>query len=324
MIIGSTPVTLVKAGGGALYSNNGFWHSGDTYILGGTLFFPAGTTMRGGDYSGKIVLGTGASFQYHSAANQILRGVISGAGTLTKANEVGATLTLYGTNTYTGTTAVSVGTLIINGSGVSPLVVTGGKMVLNGTSTGNASVNAATFQVNGVLNGTVGVTNSVVTVGAAGVLNGSLEAGANCAVTLSNLVSGSVSVLGTNFVMNGIVGGSLTIASNVVMQANGQVTNNTTMSFAKYTATIKDDLGGCTRLQTFGTLTLTGATLTLSDPGANLVKSGQVPYVLMKYGSRVGEFASVTSDRNTKITYDDVAGEVRIQYHPRGTMVRIF
>jgi fibronectin-binding autotransporter adhesin len=327
---GSTPMTLVKAGSGTVGFNGYANYSGDTYILGGTLLFPAGSTLRGGNYSGRMVIASGATFQFSSAAaNQIMRGVISGAGNVSKADS-NSTLTFYGTNTYTGITTVGWtgapgGTLIINGSGVSPLVVqNSGKVVLNGTSTGYASVNAATLQVNGVLNGVVGATNSVVTIGAAGVLNGSLVAGTNCAVTVSNLVSGSVSVLGTNFLMNGIVGGSLTIASNVLIQANGQVTNNTTMSFAKYTATIKDALGDCTRLTTGGTLTLTGATLTLSDPGANLVTRGPAGYVLMKYGSRVGVFATVISDRNTKITYDDALGEVRIQYQPRGTMVRIF
>jgi autotransporter-associated beta strand protein len=319
---GSSPVTLVKAGAGMLQSNGGYNHTGDTFILGGTLRFPAASQLRGGDYSGRLVIEAGALFDLRSTANQILRGVISGNGNLFKG--AASTLTLTGTNSYAGLTTVSGGTLNIDGIGVSPLVVSGGKVTVNGTSTGGASVNAATLEVNGVLNGNVGATNSAVTVGAAGVLNGSLVAGTNCSVTLSNLVSGSVSVLGTNFVMNGSVGGSLTIASNAMMSADGQVAGNTIMSGAKYTATIKDALGDCTRLTTLGTLNLTGATLTLSDPGANLVTRGPAGYVLMKYGSRIGEFASVTSDSNTKVTYDDAAGEIRIQYQPRGTMIRIF
>jgi autotransporter-associated beta strand protein len=320
---GSSPLTLVKAGAGLLAFNNGVNYTGDTFILGGALSFPAGSQLRGGDYSGRIVLGTGGSFSYGSAASQILRGVISGAGSMSKSDPNG-TLTLYGTNTYSGNTSVSAGRLNINGSGMSPLVLTGGSVVLNGTSSGDASVKTATLEVNGVLNGTVSApTNSVVTIGAAGLLNGSLVAGTNCAVTVSGTVSGSVSVLGTNCVMNGTVGGSLTIASNALIRANGQVAGNTIMSGAKYAATLLDDQGGCTLLQTVGALNLTGATLTLADPGANLVKRGPAGYVLMTYGSRTGVFASVTSDRNTKITYDDALGEVRVHYLASGTMIRV-
>ena len=60
---------------------------------GGGVISPTGTTMTGGTISG----------------------IVGGAGGLTKNNATSGTLS--GANTYTGTTAVNNGTLLVNGNG---------------------------------------------------------------------------------------------------------------------------------------------------------------------------------------------------------------
>jgi len=72
--------------------------------------------LGAGNYANTINLSATpwAIFNYASSANQILSGVISGAGTLTKSGS--GTLTLSGANTYSGATTVNGGLLKVNGS----------------------------------------------------------------------------------------------------------------------------------------------------------------------------------------------------------------
>jgi len=100
---------LVQDGTGTttLSANNSY--SGATTISAGTLEIGAAGRLGGGSYSGNIIK-TGA-FIMGSNSNQTLSGVISGNGALTKAGS--GTLTLSGSNSYTGPTSLNTGTVVI-------------------------------------------------------------------------------------------------------------------------------------------------------------------------------------------------------------------
>ena len=85
-----------------------------------------------------------------------LKGVISGAGGLI-ANHPLVTVTLSGVNTYTGTTDIALGGLIINGSLASLLLTAASGTMLNGTGTVQAAVmnSGSTLKIGGSVPGTM-------------------------------------------------------------------------------------------------------------------------------------------------------------------------
>ncbi len=100
--------------------------------------------------AGSVTLGTGGALTVNSIAATTFSGVISGDGSFTKSNS--ATLTLTGANTFTGTTAVSGGTLEAAGAGTlgatsAVTVNTGGTLLLSGA--GNRVNDSAAFTMNG-------------------------------------------------------------------------------------------------------------------------------------------------------------------------------
>lgn len=100
---------------GAVTSTSGVFH------LNNTLNAPAGLTVSGGTFDGAGTLN--GALNYTSSSSTIFGGIIEGTGSLTKAGT--STLTLTWSNTYTGATTVTAGTLQIGD---------GSNGVLNGTS----------------------------------------------------------------------------------------------------------------------------------------------------------------------------------------------
>lgn len=96
-------------------------HTGGTTINGGTL--QIGTGGTGGSISGDIT--NNATLRFSGSAASSVGGTISGTGSLTK--DGNGTLTLNGDNSYGGTTTVSGGKLVVNGSlGSSPVFLNSG------------------------------------------------------------------------------------------------------------------------------------------------------------------------------------------------------
>jgi autotransporter-associated beta strand protein len=134
-------ISVTKVDGGLWILSGTNTYSGTTTISGGILEISGAGVLGNGAYSGSIANST--TFRCNSTATQTLRGVISGAGVLTKGST--GTLTLSGDNTYSGATTVGGGTLIC---------------------AGNSTCSGATIVTNGLLMGVVGgsCSNSTVTV----------------------------------------------------------------------------------------------------------------------------------------------------------------
>ena len=132
---GASAANLVKAGSGTLTLSGANTYTGTTTINAGDLTVSgslhdstAVTIASGADYNvnasdtvasiegaGNIVIASSQTLTAGDGNDKTLSGVISGAGNYIKAGS--GTQTLSASNTYTGTTQVSAGTLTVSGSG---------------------------------------------------------------------------------------------------------------------------------------------------------------------------------------------------------------
>ena len=114
-------LALIKAGVGTLTLSAINTFTGDTTISAGDVVIGTAGQLGSGSYGGAISIASGSSLSFASSANQTLSGVISGNGDVEKVTSTTSTLTLSGTNTYTGGTSVSAGYLKSgSSSGASP------------------------------------------------------------------------------------------------------------------------------------------------------------------------------------------------------------
>ena len=139
------PGTITKNGTGKVTLTGANVDTSAWAINDGTLEIGGSGVLQSGSYAGAIA--NSGTFEYNSTAAQTMSGVISGTGALVKGNS--GTLTLSGTNTYTGTTTVDTGTLIIDGIQSS---ATGAMTInVNGTLAGSGTIGASLLTVNGVI-----------------------------------------------------------------------------------------------------------------------------------------------------------------------------
>ena len=161
-----TSGALSKTGNGTVTLSGNNTHTGGTTVSAGTLAVDSANalgsgsvTLAGGSLDVKsqtvakdITLTANSSV---AGTNGTITGIISGDSTLTK---VGAgTLTLSGTNTFTGGTEINAGTLQVTGSIVGSVVVSEG-----GALAGSGAVGAITVETGGTIGaGDVGVVGSL-------------------------------------------------------------------------------------------------------------------------------------------------------------------
>lgn len=119
---------VTKTGAGTLTLNaagNNFANIATTplTISQGTIAFTGAANLNSGAYASPI--SNSGALLYSSSANQTFSGAITGTGSLTKDTSTTSTLTLSGTNNYSGPTTLSSGTLAFTGNSTIGSLTTG-------------------------------------------------------------------------------------------------------------------------------------------------------------------------------------------------------
>ena len=226
-------IRFSKSGAGTLRftgASNIFRHSND-YINGGVLEIAGAGTVNAGTSSLNIAIATDALFRWNSSATQTMNNLIYGGGGVT----VNAgTLTLTGTNTYTGLTTVSAGTLTLGHASdtlAGAVTVSGGTLnVANPDTVGAVMLSSGTISGSGTLTGTSYSLTDSGTISA--VLTGSVpltKTGAGTA-TLSNAntYSGATTVSNGKLLVNNTTGsgtgtGAVTVSSGGTLGGTGAI-----------------------------------------------------------------------------------------------------
>jgi fibronectin-binding autotransporter adhesin len=333
---------ITKTGQGSLTLAGANTFTGGVTINNGTLLLgssSSGSVTAGPVGTGSLTLGNGTKLGIAASAgpvaianavsldpgastnvtvdtangNLTLSGVVSGAASLTKT--AANTLTLNGTNTYTGAT-------IVNGGAVSVSSLANG-----GTNSGiGASSNAA---ANLVLNGgglaytgSSATTNRLFTLGTNG--GGFSVTGANTALTLSN--TGSVALDGTNaartlkfaidqststLAFAPVVGDNGTGKTSLVKEGSGKLNLNSANTYTGSTwikaGTL--NLGTSTALSDLTAVIVdSGASLTAHDIG---VRAGSIAGAgtIALAGPSTGVVSLTTGGDNTSTTFSGLFRE---------------
>ncbi|QSB02934.1 autotransporter domain-containing protein [Methylomonas sp. EFPC1] len=311
--LGGTNIGLNKTTAGTVTLSGANTYTGNTQVSAGTLTLGASDVLA--NTSSLIVNGGTFDLGANSdtvAGVQLLSGSITGTGTLTSTSDfdmqagtvsaalggsvglnktTAGTVTLSGSNTYTGTTQVSAGTLALGASDViadaSSLVVSGGSIfdlganndtvagvqLLSGSITGTGTLTStSTFDVqsgtvsaklggtniglNKTTAGTVTLSGSNTYTGTTQVSAGTLALGASDALanTSSLIVNGGTFDLGAN---NDTVAGVQLLSGSIT----GTGTLTSTSTFDVQSGTVSANLGGSAGLSktTAGTVTLSGS-----------------------------------------------------------------
>ncbi|WP_020482244.1 beta strand repeat-containing protein [Methylomonas sp. MK1] len=281
--------TQVSAGSLALGNSNviadasSLVVNGGTFDLGANSDTVAGVQLLSGSITGTGTLTSNSAFDLQAGT---VSAVLGGSVGLNKTTA--GTVTLSGTNTYTGNTQVSTGTLALGNSNViadaSSLVVNGGTFDLGansdtvagvqllsgsitgtGTLTSNSTFDMQAGTVSAVLGGSVGLnktTAGTVTLSGSNTYTGNtqvsagtlaLGAGDVLANTSSLIVNGGSFDLGSH---NDTVAGVQLLSGSIT--GTGTLTSNST--FDMQAGTVSAVLGGSVGLNktTAGTVTLSG------------------------------------------------------------------
>lgn len=164
--------------------------------------------------------GTGRNFTVNQTTAGTYAGVIAGAGNFTLGSLSTNTLTLTGSNTYSGTTTLSAGTLLANNTagsatGAGAVTVNGGTLGGTGTLSGAVAINTTGVLSPGASVGTLGTgalslntgstffyeLNTTAVTGDVLNANGALSFEGTVTLSLTDLGSNSLVALGSKFTL---------------------------------------------------------------------------------------------------------------------------
>ncbi|WP_162785866.1 beta strand repeat-containing protein [Polynucleobacter necessarius] len=274
--IGGDNVSFTKVGSGALTLSGANTYTGTTTVSAGTLNVTGtlsdstavtvaadATYIVGSDDTVASITGTGnialtANLTAGGAGDTTFSGVMSSTGNFTKAGS--GTTTLSNNNTYTGTTTVSAGTLLIsNDTGLgstlgSTLVQSGATLDLYNVAVGNEQVtlNGGTLKdVTSSLSGNVILT-----------ADSFLSADLGNTLTLSGVISGSYGItkVGAGAVVlsnNNTYTGTTTVSAGT-LSVTGTLSDSTAVTVAADAAYIVGATDTVASIAGAGNITLTG------------------------------------------------------------------
>jgi autotransporter-associated beta strand protein len=322
-LISTGNVTVTKIGAGTLILTGNSTYSGSTTINAGTLQIGNGGTSGALSASGTI---TNNGTLVFKRSNTLTQGTdfansISGTGNLTQAGS--GTLVLGSTNTYTGATTISAGTLSL--STVTALSATSGVNLANSTTLAYTGSAATLDRLISVTSGTGTIRNSgsgLLTLSGGLSKNGTTLtlAGGSNGITVSNAISGSsansdlvidggtVNLTGTN-TYNGptsLVNGATLSANitNALPTANGRsaisidATGTGSSTLALGASQSIASLTG----NTTSTVTLGSNTLTLGTTSGNTTYAGRITGSSSSALVKDGASTQVLTGNNTGFT----------------------
>ena len=243
--------------------------TGANTYSGNTIIDPSHTLQLGNGGSTGSILGdvsNDGALVFNRSNAYLFSGLISGGGSV--AQNGAGTLTLSGTNSYTGPTTVNTGTLAISGSGSITSNVTNNATFVNDGAIVGTVTNAATFNNN--LGGTVSglLTNNSGTTTNAGALNGG-------AVVNGGLltVDGTAAAVMVN--AGGTLGGNGTVGNTVINggalapgNSIGTITVNGPLTFLPgSTYAVEVSPSAADRTNVIGSATLAGTVSAIFLPG---------------------------------------------------------
>jgi outer membrane autotransporter protein len=288
-------------------TGNSVWTLTGTATVSTPWLISAGTLQIGDGTATGSILGDvtdNATLAFNRSDSVTFANVITGTGGV---NQIGSgTTILTATNTYSGATTVSAGTLQVNGSIVSPTVtVAAGTLAVGGTATASTIA----VQSGGTLSVSGSIASPVVTVATGGTLlvNGSIAGSSAIGVGGLMKVNGSASTSTVTVQSGGTLGGNGTVGATTILSGgtiapgNSIGTLHVNGAFAQnagsiYQVEVDPTSNASDLILVNGTATIqSGATLNVTKNPQGAYRQGAQYTVLTASGGVTGSYA-LTSD----------------------------